>query len=319
MEKAMRNGEMILRFRSDIVWPWGLFFSELAEYLSGEIPNLRRASIDFVLGDLLTPIAISEGKADIGFVTPPACVAMAYRGVGYYNKRLADLRAIMSLPHDDQMLWAVPADSPIKTIPDMAHHPMRLVLPDENFPVRFAVERILEMYGLSLSQLERNGWQIIEESHCLKIPTVVLEGKADALVHEGRKTPAWLELRRKKQMRFLPIDEAILTELENNYGYRKALLTPEMIPGLDGSVPCVDFSDWLLFTREDVDEDLIYLLTKIGVERRQSLFEFHFRNIPVEACNLMCPIEPAKLWRNVGGIPLHAGAERYYREHGYID
>jgi TRAP transporter TAXI family solute receptor len=314
----MRQEEMNLTFRSDIVWPWGLFFSELAEFLSGELNNLRRAKIDLVLGDFLTPQAVASKEADVGFVTPPACVTMAYRGIGPYSEKMGNLRAIGALPHDDRMVWAVTANSAIQRIEDMKNHPLRLVIPNKDFPVRFAVEKVLEGYGMSLEELKQKGWQIIEESHCLKIPTLVIQGKADALVHEGRKTPAWLELGRTRQMRYLPIDEVILSDLEGRYGYKKALLPKDSFPGMERDLPCVDFSDWLLFTREDMSDDFIYLMTKIFVEKRERLFEFHFRNIPVEACNLTCPIDPKQVWKNVGEIPLHRGAERYYKEYGYV-
>ena len=200
----------------------------------------------------------------------------------------------------------------------MKDHPLRLVIPNGDFPVRFAVERVLEAYGLTLDALARNGWDIVEESHCLKIPSVVMEGRADALVHEGLKTPAWIELRKTRSMRYLPIDEAVLRDLEKRYGYKRAVISKEMIPGLEQDVPCVDFSDWLLFTHEEIPEDFIYLMTKLFVEKRERLFEFHFRDIPAEACNLAYPIDPHKVWKNVGGIPLHGGAEKYYREFGYM-
>ena len=309
---------MNLTFRSDIVWPWGLFFSELAEFLSGELPHLRKVKIDLVLGDFLTPLAISNKEADVGFVTPPACVTMAYWGVGPYTEKMQNLRAIGALPHDDRMMWAVPADSKIHSINEMTDHPLRLVIPSKDFPVRFAVDRVLEAYGMSVEGLKRRGWQIIEESHCLKIPTFVIQGKADALVHEGRKTPAWLELGRTRLMRYLPIEELILKDLQNRFGYKRAVLSKGMFPGIEVDVPCVDFSDWLLFTREDMPDDFIYLMTKLFIEKRERLFEFHFRNIPVEACNLTCPIDPGQVWKNVGGIPLHKGAERYFKEHGYM-
>ena len=314
----MNQQEMGLTFRSDIVWPWGLFFSELAEFLSGELAYLRKVRIDLVLGDFLTPRAVANKDADVGFVTPPACVTMAYRGIGPYAKKMENLRAIGSLPHDDRMMWAVPAESKIHSIKDMKNHPLRLVIPDKHFPVRFAVDRVLEAYGMSVDDLKHHGWQIIEESHCLKIPTFVIEGKADALVHEGRKTPGWLELGRKRLMRYLPIDEPILRDLEKNYGYKRAVLSKGMFPGIEGDVPCVDFSDWLLFTREDMPDEFIYLLTKLFVEKRERLFEFHFRNIPIEACNLTCPIDPKQVWKNVGRIPIHRGAEQYYREQRYL-
>jgi uncharacterized protein len=305
-------------FRCNFVWPWGLAFSELAELLSGELPQMRNARIDFALGDFSTPEAIAHGEADFGFVTPPACGTMAYRGVGPYTKKMASLRSIASLPHDDRMMWAVPPDSGIRSIRDMKDHPARLVVPEKVFPVRFAVEKILQAYGTSIEELKERGWQIIEESHCLKIPTLVLQGKADALVHEGRNTPAWLELGRTRRMRYLAIDEPVLQALENRYGYKKAVLPKGMFSGIDTDIPCIDFSDWLLFTREDMEEDLVYLMTKMIVEKKEMLFEFHFRGIPTEISNLTCPIDPARLWRNVGGIPLHRGAERYYRERGYM-
>ena len=314
----MAEKELNLTFRSDIVWPWGLFFSEIAEFMSGELPALKKATIDLVLGDFLTPPAVSRKEADVGFVTPPACVTMAFRGVGPYHEKMGNLRAVGALPHEDRMLWAVPEDSPIYSIKDMKDHPLRLVIPNMDFPVRFAVERVLEAYGLSIDALARNGWEIVEESHCLKIPSVVMEGRADALVHEGLKTPAWIELRKTRSMRYLPIDDDVLRDLENRYGYKGAVISREMIPGLEQDVPCVDFSDWLLFTHEEVPEDFIFLMTKLFVEKRERLFEFHFRNIPAEACNLVYPIDPHKVWKNIGGIPLHKGAEKYYREFGYI-
>ena len=314
----MNPPETTLTFRSNFVWPWGLFFSELAELLSGEISSLENVKIDFVLGDFLTPSAIASKAADIGFVTPAACLTMAYRGVGPYTQKMGNLRAIGTLPHDDRLMWAVPADSAIHTIQDMKDYPMRLVLPNKDFPVRFAVDRILGAYGMSIAELKERGWQVMEESHCLKIPTLVLQGKADALIHEGRNTPAWLELGRTRSLRYLPIEESVLRDLENPYGYGRGVLPKGMFLGIESDVPCVDFSDWLLFTREDLSDELIYLLTQLMVERRESLFEFHFRNIPTQVCNLTCPIDPSKIWRNAGGVPLHRGAERYYKEQGYI-
>ncbi len=314
----MSEQEMNLTFRSDIVWPWGLFFSELAEFLSAEIPQLRRVKIDLVLGDLLTVQAIADGEADVAFTTPPACAAMGYRGTGYFTRKLPNLRAIGSIPHDDRMVWAVPAASKIHSIKDMPNNPMRLVVAGKDFPVRFAVERVLEEYGISLDALTQNGWEIIEESHCLKIPALVLNGQADAVIHEGRMTPAWMELARTETMRYLPIDEAVLDQLEDKYGFRKAVLSRWMFPGMERDIPCVDFADWLLFTREDIPQSFIYLLTKTLIEKRQRLIDFHFRGIPNEFNVVTCPVEPAKMPENVGGIPLHKGAERYYREQGFL-
>lgn len=309
--------EMELTFRSDIVGPWGLFFSDIAEVLSGELPPLTKINVKLCLGEFPTVSAVSTGEADMGFTTPPANVTMAARGVGPFKKKLTNLRAVAALPHIDKMLWAVPAKSKIYSIEDMPKESMRLVLPNHDFPVRLAVEKILEAYGLSLDVLKKAGWQIVEESHCLKIPTLVLDGKADALVHEGSRTPAWLKLGRMGTMRFLPIKDSVLKKMSADYGFKKEIFPQGTFPGITEDIPCIDFSDWLLFVRDDMPDDLAYQITRIVVEMRKQIFEFAFRNLPEAECNLALPIDPKEIWKNVGGIPLHPAAGRYYREQGY--
>lgn len=314
----LSNQEFELTFRSDVVYFWAWFFASIAQMIDYELPTLRKTTIELVTEEFPTVAAVAEGKADMGFTTPPACTTMAYRGVGPFKKKMTNLRAIGCFPHDDRMLWAVPADSPIRSIEDMKDHPLRLVLPSPDFPVRFAVERILEAHGTSLDELKARGWRIIEDSRCLTIPLHVLRGEADAVVHEGRKTPHWRELASSGRMRFLPIRDDILEMMEQKYGYRRAVIAKGTYPGVESDIPCIDFSDWLMFVRADMPDDLAYLIARIFIERRRDMMETPFRMFPIEESDLTYPIDPRQVWRNIGDIPLHPGAERYYREHGYM-
>lgn len=146
----------------------------------------------------------------------------------------------------------------------------------------------------------------------------MLDGRADAVIHEGRMTPAWRELGNTRKMRYLPVDVPILEELEKKYNFRKAVISQWMFPGMEADVPCVDFSDWLLFTHDDMPEDFIYLMTKTLIEKRDSLIEFHFRGIPRNFNVVTCPLDPAQMNKNIGSIPLHKGAQRYYEEQGLL-
>ncbi len=314
----MSSQEFELTFQCDYVKPWGIFFSGIASALTQELPPLHKATIKLTRGEFSTVSAVAEGEADMGFTTPPACVTMAYRGVGPFSKKMENLRAIGSLPHDDRMMWAVPADSGINSIEEMEDKPLRLAIPGTDFPVRFAVEKILEAYGMSLDNLKSRGWQILEENRGMKVPVPVIQGKADAVIHEGSKTPPWRELTQSRLMKFLPIRGSVLQKMEDEYGYRKAVLSRGMFRGIEEDVPCIDFSDWLMFVRDDMPDDLAYLITRIFIERREELFEVFFQGLPVEESHLVCPIDPRQVWRNVGEIPLHLAAERYYKEHGYM-
>ncbi len=312
----MSSKQKELVFHSENVSAWGLFFARIASMLAYELPSKGRTTI-ILTDEMFSSVeAVSEGKADMGMVTPPACLAMAYRGVGPYTRKMDNLRAIGSFPHDDRMMWAVPADSGIKSIEDMKDKPLRLVLPSKQFPVRFLVEEILRAYGSSLEELVERGWQIIEENHCLKIPLPVVRGEADAVVHEALPTPAWREVSQKRNMRFLPIRTDVLQMLEDKYGFRRAVLSKGVLRGIDEDTPCVDFCEWTMFVREDMPDDLAYRIVRIFIERKETLeYVWASSNTSTEGKHT---IDPREVWRNVGEIPLHPAAKRYYQEHGYM-
>jgi uncharacterized protein len=304
---------MELKCQSDSVPSWGIYFSGIACKLRVIHPEYDRHNIKFVAGEFPTVRAVASGEADIGIATPPADVAMGFYGVGpFKEKKLNNLRAIGSFPHYDQMVWAVPADSGINSIEDMPRKPMRIVLPSKEYPVRFLVEKILEFYGVPLDYLLSLGWRIVEDSRCTVMPRNVTEGKADAVVHEGRPVPAWKELADKRDMKFLPIREDVLGKLEKDYHFRRSILPKGILRGIEVDTPCVDFSEWLMFVREDMPFEIAYALTKMFVEDKYELFE----------CNrpwggLTIPIDTKQVWKNVG-IPLHPAAEKYYKEHGLM-
>jgi len=294
-----------------------MFFAWIQSYLRNEYPSLSKTTIELIEGDLVTPSAIANGEADIGFITPPVCAGMAYRGVGPYSKKMENLRAIGTFPHDDRMMWAVPADSGIYSIEEMKDKPLRLALPDKRGPVRFVVEKILEAYGTPLETLRSHGWEIIEEPGLFRIINLAMEGKADAVIHEGRKTNIWIQLAESKALRYLPIRDDVLQKMVDEYGYRRGVLSKGMLRGVEEDTPCIDFSGWMIFVRSDMDDDIAYRMTRIFVEKKEA-FEYYFRGLPPEKSELVCPIDPYQVWRNVGEIPLHPAAERYYKENGYM-
>jgi hypothetical protein len=307
----------VLKLRSEPV-PWfGLFFSWIAMLLGIERPELRRTVIDLVPGDLPTVPAVAEGEADMGITTPPACATMAYRGVGPYHKKMENLRAIANFPHDDRMVWAVPAEWGVSSIEELRGRKLRFAVPGPISPVGFAVEKILEAYDMPLERMAAGGWELLREDYLFKVISLGIEGKADMVVHEGRKTPPWARFASQRKLTFLPVREDILDRMVEQYGFRKAILSKGMLDGaVKKDTPTLDWSGWLLFTRDDVNENLVYDVTRIIVERKH-LFEMSFKGQPLEHSDLVYPMEPAALLENLG-VPLHPGAERYFRDNGHL-
>ena len=313
----MNDQELSLTMRSDPV-PWfGLFFSWISMLLGIEKPAMKRMSLDLISGDITSVTAVSKGEADLGITTPPVCTTMAYRGVGPYNEKMENLRAILSFPHDDRMVWSVAKELGVQSIEELRDKELKLVVPGKDSPIGFAVEKLLEAYDMPLQKQAVNGWEVSYEDYLFKVVRAGIQGKSDMVIHEGRKTPPWEMLLKARDMTFLPVRDDILDTLVEKYGFIKAMLTKGMIDGaVKQDLPTLDWSGWLLFTRDDVDDDLIYLITKIVVENKH-LFEMSFKGQPLEKSDLVYPIDPTQIWKNTG-VPLHPGAERYFREHGHM-
>ena len=89
----------------------------------------------------------------------------------------------------------------------------------------------------------------------------------------------------------------------------------DRFPGLTGPFQALDFSDFLLFCRDDFPDDVAYVIAALLCETPEIL-EAQYRHIPPKDSPVTYPLQPRKIAATP--IPLAAGAERYYREHGYL-
>ena len=94
-------------------------------------------------------------------------------------------------------------------------------------------------------------------------------------------------------------------------GYRLTSLTAERIPGLKTAIPTLNFSGWPMIVHADMPDDLAYALCE-SIEARQHL-------IPTDNYK---PLDMVQICsgdeETPRDVPLHPGAERFYRERGYL-
>jgi TRAP-type uncharacterized transport system substrate-binding protein len=125
----------------------------------------------------------------------------------------------------------------------------------------------------------------------------------------------WQDLANNRDLNFLLIDVTVLDQLEHEYRWPRAVLPDGYFRGLNAPLETLDFSDFLVIVRADMPEDVAYLLAWCLGETRAAL-ESQYRHIPPERSPVTYPLDPATMARTP--IPLHPGAERYYREYGYL-
>ena len=264
-------------------------------------------------GGLLGVSRVARRQVDVGWINPMAGLAMAYRGKGRFYKPQA-LRTLANFPSYDQLVFAVHPDTGIESLDDLVgrRYPLRVgtrVVSRDDTTI-FAVAEVLRFHGCSLRRIEGWGGEVQHHpspSHRIRIEAIQ-NHTVDAIFDEG--IPAWGEAALAAGMKFLPFDERTLGMMEG-LGFRRSTVRAADYPGLGGDLTSIDFSGWPIYAHASMPDDVAYALCA-AIEARQEA-------IPVDQegplgmaqlCNdsEACPLD----------VPLHPGAERFYREHGYL-
>lgn len=273
---------------------------------------------------------VSEGKFDIGMTSPPWMANAAANGVTAFGltEGPLNIRALGVLSHFDQLALAVRADSGITSVRQIFEEKMPLRISTGPTHMDHSLGWVLDLlfaeYGAVIEDFEKWGGfasfadrqlNFLETGDMVDRATLLATDKLDAVFDEGLMSKSWRDLTEQVEMNFLPIEDEVLTSLEEKYGVGRTVIPAGRFKGQDVDVPTIDFAGWLIFCRGDLDDELVYLTLQAletQIPQIHSLFE------PTRPwIGLSDPIDMSKICQNTV-LPLHPGAEKYYREHGYL-
>lgn len=277
--------------------------------------NVEMGWRDSKLGGTGPAILLDQKKIDFGFGNPVGLSAMAYLGCGFYQKKIP-LRAIGVFPTWDRLIFAVRKDTGIESLEDVKRqkYPLRIST-RRRLKLQttvWAIEEVLEAYGMSYRDIERWGGKIMEAPN----PSGpdrrdhIQSGKADAVFDEGVKS--WGTTALDAGMRFLPINDAASRRM-SKLGFPSAMLTRQHYAGLERAIRCVDFSGWTFFCRADLPSQIAYQMAQAVDLCHKDIPVDHFDKRPMTMEEFCRGGEAGQL-----NIPLHPGAKKYFREKGYI-
>jgi TRAP-type uncharacterized transport system substrate-binding protein len=226
-----------------------------------------------------------------------------------------NLRALGTMPQTDRLVVAVRGDLGIRSFEDLRKKAPKLRIvtsaDDGINTIGYAAQRMMEAAGLPRAKIESWGGSYIERERPNDCVAMVREGKADAIIHEAIMTTWWQDLANTMDVAFLPVEEATLAAMQRDYLWPRATLKAGYLKGMNEEFVTLDFSDFLMIAREDLPDDIAYLIAWCMCERREGL-ERMYRHIPPERSPVTYPLVPAKIATTT--IPLHPGAEHYYRD-----
>jgi uncharacterized protein len=260
--------------------------------------------------------AVLDGHVHIALFVPAGFARTIFEGKGILRRPDVErLRALGTLPQDDRLVLAIDASYGINNFAELRAKKPKLRLTtghDDGVNMTgFAAHRMLEAEGVSATTIESwGGKMLLGEGPWDTIP-LGTSGEADAVLFEAVMTPYWKELCTKRKMKFIPFDDDALVKVERDFAWRRANVPADRFPGLTAPFQALDFSDFLLFCRDDFPEDIAYTIAALLCET-PGLLESQYRHIQPKDSPVTYPLVPAKIAST--SIPLHAGAELYYRE-----
>lgn len=186
--------------------------------------------------------------------------------------------------------------------------PLKLSIGRDNMNAQIALSRLLSEYDLTFEDLEEWGCKLYTKNHkdCIEM---VSDDVLDAVwTVAGAPTPALMQIATNTEMVLLDLSEDIINTMHNKYGYNPHTLAGGSYNFADNNVH--SFSTFTMMAASlQTPEETAYKVTRSICENVEyiSLIHSALANLTIDSLLEGMP------------IPLHPGAEKYYREIGFID
>lgn len=244
---------------------------------------------------------LEDGNAELAFCQSDV-MAYAYNGTNLFEDTgKVDCFSTLGLLYEEQV-QIVTCDENIKTVADLKGKTVSIGAAGSG--VYFNAIDILGVYGISESDITPTYQSFGDSADALK------DGKIDAaFIVAGAPTTAITELATSgMDFSLVSLDQEHVDALHEKYPF----LVQENLPagtyeGVDTETICVAV-EAALVASTDMSEDAVYELTKTMFENLEELGTSHAKFQLVSA---------EKAAEN-GSVPMHPGAEKYYKEIGLL-
>ena len=244
--------------------------------------------------------AVQGGKADMGFGNSISTVD-GVAGNPPFDAKADKVCNVASL-YPQYFQVVANADSGITSIGDLKGKPVA-VQPKGN-TAEFISQQALDVYGLKYPDLGRVSYVSYTDAVSL-----MKDNNAQAFTL-GTTVPASsiMDLASARDIKLIPIPEEKFQAMKKlNPGYTKLVIAAGSYPKQTQDVQTIGYATHLI-ARCDLDEAVVYKMLKGIVLHKADL---------AAIAKAMAPTTPKMMAEDIG-IPMHKGAERYYKEAGVL-
>ena len=301
--------------------PWGVIADVLKQALQPQGYDLqvcytcsRANNPRIVAGDLKPPPTDPEnsppppnGPIDFG-ITSGSNLWAAYQGILEYAKDgpRNGLRLIARIELPQYVLLAAKASTGITDLRQIKERRLPVkILTTENA----ATLPILDFYGLTRKELESWGGSYVPYVGALPMDLDAVDViiSPNAYLGDAPEVKPYYLISARHNLRYFDMPAQLREDMVKKLGYELVDLPRSLFRGVDRPVASVGRSNQVIYSRDALSPDFAYTIAKAMDEHRNLLRWVH---MPLS-------YDP-RLVTQLAPVPLQAGAERYYREVGYL-
>lgn len=247
-----------------------------------------------------------DSRVDFG-VTASDFLTRAYFGVDDYKTigPLPNLRLVAKIEDPFYLLVAVKAESGITSLAQIREKRLPVRVLCMGSPI---TQPILEYYGITKKDLESWGGSLGNE--------MAERGNAvfDVIINDiaspanNPESDYWTAFSYKYNLHFIELPDELLNRIAANVkGTQLVTVKWGLFRGVDRKIKTLGRSGNSVFARDDTPDQAAYDLAR-AIDLNRAALKWFIRPYSYD---------PETVWNN-DGVPLHPGAERYYREMGYL-
>ncbi len=288
---------------------WYVYGATMAELLRKTLPAGSNIDVKPFSGGVGNAKLVAKNETPLA-LSFTVTNRWASQGQEAYDSKLENLRGLVG-GLDDYYLVAIASKkldaSSLKDIKERKL-PVRLYTLPVGSLGELGAKQLLREYGISYDDLKSWGGAAAHQGYKI-IVDAFKDGRADLLIAViTPKHPSITEIATFSDVKFLSVEAERVKGLAE-LGYQPATMPADVFKGQTQPVSTVGFPT-VLITNTALPEPVAYTITKTIIESKDALVRGHAG---------LAAFDPQTAWKpeNVG-IPLHPGAERAYREKGWM-
>lgn len=270
----------------------------VSQVLSSKLPNIK-FNVQSTGASKANIYLVADGEADIAIVQNDV-MYYAYKGIDLFDgEAVSGFSAMAGLYAE---VCQIVANDKVTSIEDLRGK--RVSVGDVGSGCEFNARQILEAYGISFDDIEVHNLSFGDSATALK------DDKIDAFFCvAGAPTTAISELATSNAIHLLEVDDEHAAKLMEQYPFYTQYSVPaNTYKGVAEDVKTVAVVATYIVS-DQLDEDLVYQITKALFENADEIAAAHPKGAELDPEYSVSSIS----------IPIHPGAEKYYKEIGVLE